>query len=131
MFLNLMNTEEKENFLELIYKIATCDGEFAVEEEELVNNYKIELGIDTFTDTKSINELINYFSNKQLLLKKIVFFELYGMIVADGTIVDSEKSILVNLKDKFALGENANTQLINAVNELQKAYDTVYTSIWE
>ncbi len=41
MFLQVMNNEEKEKFLELVYKIANIDGEYAQEEEELINNYKL------------------------------------------------------------------------------------------
>ena len=42
MFANVMNQTEKEKFLELIYKIAQCDDEYSEEEEDLLNNYKIE-----------------------------------------------------------------------------------------
>lgn len=130
MFANLFNSEEKENFLELVYKIATCDGEYAAEEEELVNNYKIELSINNIPETKSISELIEYFSHKETPLKKVVFFELYGMIMADSYIADNESKILDYLKEKFTLNEKEYLKMITAANELQRAYDLVYDAVF-
>lgn len=131
MFVNLMNVEEKKNFLELVYKIANCDGEFSDDEEELVNSYKMELGISDIPDTKSIDELIALFADKAIQLKKIVFFELYGMIMADGKVVDAETEILNNLKNQLSLGEEFYAELVNAATELQKAYDMVYSAIFD
>ena len=45
MFIERLNENEKKDFLELIYKIANCDNNFADEEEELINSYKNELGL--------------------------------------------------------------------------------------
>jgi uncharacterized tellurite resistance protein B-like protein len=126
-----MNVEEKKNFLELVYKIANCDGEFSDDEEELVNSYKMELGISDIPDTKSIDELIALFADKAIQLKKIVFFELYGMIMADGKVVDAETEILNNLKNQLSLGEEFYAELVNAATELQKAYDMVYSAIFD
>lgn len=131
MFVNLFNLEEKENFMELIYKIATCDGEYASEEEELVNNYKIELGLDYIPDTKSVDELIESFSGKDIRIKKILFFELYGMIMADGIIANKENDILENLKVKLSLDENIYSDIVRVANELQKIYDDVYAVIFD
>ena len=40
MFLQVMNMEEKEKFLEFVYKIANVDGEYAEEEQEIIDSYK-------------------------------------------------------------------------------------------
>ena len=71
MFVNLFDQEEKEKFLELIYKMATCDGVYAEEEKELLNNYKIEFGIDQIPDTLSVHDLVQYFAEKTDDKKKI------------------------------------------------------------
>ncbi|MGN0162093.1 MAG: hypothetical protein ACI4EA_00745 [Candidatus Ornithomonoglobus sp.] len=126
MFANLMNTEEKENFLQLIFKIANCDGEYQEEEDELIQSYKSELNLSDIKDTKSIEELITYFSEKTDQIKKIVFFELYGMIMADGVIADEEQHILNLVKSGFNLGEEIYTQIISAADDLQKIYNRIY-----
>lgn len=131
MFANLMNQEEKEKFLELIYKIANYDQNYTDEEEELVNNYKIELGLNTVPETDTIKNLIIYFGNKEEQVKKIVFFELYGMIMADGAIVNKEGEILMQIKEKFALEKETFESLISVALELQKAYDDVYSTVFD
>ena len=126
MFAQLLNQEEKKNFLELIYKIANCDGTFAEEEEELLSNYKLELGLSEVEDTSSMNELMDYFGQKSEQIRKVVFFELYGMIMADGNIAGEESSILAQLKSKFGMAPDAYAQIAAAADQLQAAYDKVY-----
>lgn len=126
MFAKLLNQEEKEKFLELIFKIANCDNTFTEEEEELIDNYKLELGLNEIKNTASMSALIDYFGEKQDQIKKVVFFELYGMIMADGYIAAEEESIMRQLKSKFGLSEELHTQIISAVIQLQEAYDKVY-----
>lgn len=72
MFLQVMNNEEKEKFLEFIYKIANIEGEYAEEEQELINSYKNELGVFEIHDTSNIEKLIDYFSTKTVEMKKII-----------------------------------------------------------
>ena len=131
MFVNVMNQGEKENFLELVYKMATCDGVYAEEEKELVTNYKLELNLKDIPDTKTVSELLDYFSEKSSALRKIVFFELYGMVMADGEIEKKEKEIMDELKTKFALDEKAYADMIMAADMLKDAYDRVYSAVFE
>ena len=126
-----MNQEEKENFLELVYKMATCDGVYAEEEEELVTNYKWELNLKDIPDTKTVSELLDYFSEKSNALRKIVFFELYGMVMANGEIEKNEKEIMDELKIKFTLDEKAYADMIMAADMLKDAYDRVYSAVFE
>lgn len=131
MFANLMDREEKGKFLELVYKIANCDQNYADEEEELVNNYKIELGLTSIPETDSIENILKYFGDKGDQIKKIIFFELYGMIMADGLIADKEEKILMQIKENFTLDEVIYENLMNAAIDLQKAYDAVYTAVFD
>lgn len=131
MFANLMNREEKEKFLELVYKIANCDQNYAEEEEELINNYKIELGLTDILETDSMENIIKYFGNKEEQIKKIVFFEVYGIIMADDAIADKEDQTIIQIKENFGLEEVVYDRLISAVMGLQKAYDAVYTAIFD
>ena len=131
MFVNVMNQGEKENFLELVYKMATCDGVYAEEEKELVTNYKLELNLKDIPDTKTVSELLDYFSEKSSALRRIVFFELYGMVMADGEIEKNEKEIMEELKSKFALDEKGYADMIMAADMLKDAYDRVYSAVFE
>lgn len=126
MFLNSMSTDEKERFLELAYKLAQVDGDYAEEEEEIINSYKAELGISDIGDTGSIDELIDFFATRNEPVKKIVLFELYGMICADSKIEESEKDVFEKLKTKFDLSEELVKRVTEVAGELQAVYDKVY-----
>lgn len=126
MFANVMNQTEKEKFLELIYKIAQCDDEYSEEEEDLLNNYKIELGLQDVNDTDTLEGLVNYFAVKSQELKKIVFFELYGMIMADSKIEEKEAALIEMIEAAFGLPKSQYMDIISVADDLRKVYDHIY-----
>lgn len=130
MFVNLFDQEEKEKFLELIYKMASCDGVYAEEEKELLNNYKIEFGIDQIPDTLSVHDLVKYFAEKTDDKKKIVLFELYGMVLADDEIGKREKDMFEEIKKIFALNTEVYNKIEKAAVTLKEAYDAVYDAVF-
>lgn len=126
MFVQVMEKEEREKFLELIYKIANIDGDYAAEEEELIDSYKAELELSDIKDTDTIEEIIDYFSSKSESIRKIVLFEVYGMINSDGKIDISEEKIFNLSQEKFGISEQQTKAIINVAEELQEVYDKVY-----
>ena len=126
MFLNVLNTEEKEKFLELIYKIASVDGDFSEDEEEIVNNYKIELEVFEIKDTGTIEELLSYFGTKDESIRKLVLFEVYGMICADGKIEQTEEKIFEYSKNVLGLTQEQIKDITEVASELQRVYDKIY-----
>lgn len=130
MFLNVFNQEEKEKFLELVYKIAICDGNYAEDEKEIVENYKVELGLSEIPETANIDDLIQYFSKKLEQIQKIVWFELYGMIISDDTLTDEEIRIINLIKDKFSISGEMIQNIQDVALELQKVYDKVYDCLF-
>ena len=130
MFTSILSKEERGKFLELIYKMACCDGEYAEEEQELLDNYKKELMIDTIPETDSINGLADYFSIKSNCVKRIVLFEVWGMILADRNVGKAEREAFDYIKNVFDLEDSVIEKVVSVANELQKAYDHVYDVIF-
>jgi uncharacterized tellurite resistance protein B-like protein len=126
MFANVMNQSEKEKFLELIYKIAQCDEEYSEEEEEILNNYKAELGMENVNDTDTLEGLVTFFAGKSPELKKIVFFELYGMIMADRKIEKNEAELMEMIEKAFGLPESQYKDIISVAEDLRNVYERVY-----
>jgi uncharacterized tellurite resistance protein B-like protein len=126
MFLNVMEVEERKKFLELAFKLAQVDGDYAEEEEEIINSYKAELGITEIEDTLSIDELISYFSSKNDTVKKVVLFEVYGMILADDKLEKSEEEVFDNIKSQFNISADVVEQIVSVADELQNVYDKLY-----
>lgn len=126
MFANVMDLSEKEKFLELINKIAQCDEDYSEEEEELLNNYMIELGLQEVRDTDTLEGLVGFFAGKAPELRKIVFFELYGMIMADAKIEAKEDELIDMIEKAFGLSESQYADIITAAEKLRRAYDRIY-----
>lgn len=126
MFANVMNQSEKEKFLELIYKIAQCDEEYSEEEEEILNNYKAELGMENVNDTDTLEGLVVFFAGKSSELKKIVFFELYGMIMADRKIEKNEAELMEMIEKAFGLPESQYRDIISVAEDLRNVYERIY-----
>lgn len=130
MFLNLFNQEEKENFLELVYKIANLDGNYDEDERELINNYKIELGLSHIPDTSSIEALIKVFSEKSEQIQKIVWFELYAVIMADEVVAEGESKIIDLVKKDFTITEESISNIQDLAIDLKKVYERIYNYIF-
>ncbi|MDY6104858.1 MAG: hypothetical protein SPI28_10085, partial [Acetatifactor sp.] len=126
MFLQIMNIEEKEKFLEFVYKVANVEGEFAEEEQEIINSYKKELGVSEIPETSDIEGLIGYFSTKVDEIKKLVLFEIIGLINADNKIAKEEEKILNKVVASFGLDNEVVERIKSAAKKLQDVYDEVY-----
>ena len=131
MFLQVMNTEEKEKFLELVYKIDNIDGEYAEEEQEIVNSYKNELGLSKVPETSDIDGLVRYFSAKATELKKIVLFETVGLINADEKIEKEEADLLDKMSGAFGLDKDVVDRIKSVAKKLQDVYDEVYSALFD
>lgn len=131
MFLRVMNQEEKEKFLELVYKVANVDGEYGEDEAELITSYKSELGLEEIKDTSKIEELVEYFSDKNITLKKIVLFETIGLVCADEEIKEEESKVLCLMNQRFGLGEGVYEKLCGVSQKLQSVYDEIFDVLFE
>ncbi|MCI5806526.1 MAG: hypothetical protein MR029_09390 [Clostridium sp.] len=131
MFLQVMNMEEKGKFLELVYKIANADGEYAEEEQEIIDSYKNELELNEIHDTCDIDGLISYFSGKETRLKKIVLFEIIGLVYADDKLVKEEKDILNKITAIFGLSDEIIENIKITAKKLQDVYDDVYRVLFD
>lgn len=127
MFLNVLNQEEKNKFMEFVYVVANIDGDYDESEKELVNNYQVELGIKQLPEiTDSVEDLINYFSKCLESVKKIIVFEVYGLILSDNVISPEEKKILDSFEKQFAIDNEKLKSIKSLVTELQSVYDKIY-----
>lgn len=131
MFLQVMNAEEKEKFLEFVYKVANIDGEYAEEEQEIINSYKNELGVSEIPETSDIEGLIEYFSTKVDEMKKIILFETFGLINVDDRIAKEEVNILNKVITSFGLDNEVVEKIKSAVKKLQDVYDEVYDILFD
>lgn len=118
-----LNREEKEKFFELIYKLASCDGVLREEEQELIEGCRRELDIRDNPNTGSFENLADYFGRCDDRVKKIVLFEVCGIILADNEVGENEQKAFDYLKEALAVDEQE--EIISIANDLKLIQDRV------
>ena len=130
MFTDVLQEDEKKDFLELIYKMANVDDDYAEEEQFVVKKYMNELDLDEIPDTKDVDEIIKSFGEKSEETRKTVFFELFSMILADDVIEDSEEEFLEKIRQAFKLDADVVKKIEDAAKNYQAAIETVYEAVF-
>lgn len=106
MYLNLLNENEKKQFVNLAYNLASADGDYSEAEKILVQSYCQEMNIvfdenSNIEDTENILLSFQNHSNEQI--KRIVIFELVGLVMVDGKYDETEKAIINKIENKFGI----------------------------
>ncbi|PIM80616.1 hypothetical protein [Fusobacterium pseudoperiodonticum] len=121
MYLSNLNEKQKYLFLEFAYCLAVSDGNYSVEEQNLMNAYCNEMLI-TFDSTKIIDKLpekiiekINLECNEHE--KKIFIFEALGLVLSDLDYTESEKQIINSALMKFGLKDEFRNECENIIRE--------------
>lgn len=94
MYLNMLNQNQKQLFLNLAYRIADSDNDFSEKEQEIIKSYCIEMQIEDKheTDNKDINYIIEKINNScDFKAKKIFVFEAIGLALVDSVYNSEEK----------------------------------------
>lgn len=100
MFLNELNDKEKKNFLELAYHAMRADETIDPKEHEMFQNFRAEVRLseaDYPLTNKPLNLIIADFQAAKKRTRKIVMFELWGIILADDAYAESERKLINEL----------------------------------
>jgi len=121
MYLSNLTEKQKHLFLEFAYCLAVSDGDYSIEEQNLINAYCNEMLV-TFDSTKIIDKLpekiiekINLDCNEQE--KKIFIFEALGLVLSDLDYTESEKQIINSALIKFGLKDEFRNECENIIKE--------------
>ena len=125
MFADRLDAEAREKFLELVYKLASCDGGYGEEEQEIIDSYRKELSVHEIPDTGSIHELADYFSEKETQVKKIVLFEVCGIILSDQNVGENEQEAFDYIKKVLALDTQVTEEIVSVANDLKIIRDRI------
>lgn len=100
MFLKELDESESIAFINLVKELALIDDSFAKEEQNLINDYLVELHL---TEDKVIkmnyHEVIDKMKTLTSRKKEIIYFELVGLALVDGQYGEKEVEFL----DKIAI----------------------------
>lgn len=128
MFLNLLNSKEKENFLKLAVAAIKADGVVEEAEMQTLSTYanEMQLPVCNTDDPVDVDVVINEFaSNSATQVKRIVLVELLALAFADGDYSAEERGLVQQLATAF----NFDIALIEQVVDLEKSYIAACASL--
>ena len=128
MFLNLLNTTEKSNFMKLAMAVIKADGIIEDSEKQILSAYANEMqinicNIEEQVDTEKI--IKEYAMNSTVQTKRIVFIELLALAFADGNYAIEEKTLIQQLANAFDIDRVFIEKAIN----IEDAYMAAYMSL--
>ncbi|WHY78334.1 hypothetical protein QNH20_04055 [Neobacillus sp. WH10] len=105
MFLEELQLEEREAFLELADLIAAIDGKLSIFENSILNKYKKEMGLEDYKIKGLVmDDILKIFKTERS--KNIVLTELFQLIYSDGVFHDQESESVRLIKSHFGFNSN-------------------------
>jgi hypothetical protein len=117
MFLNKLDTQSKEAFLELSYFVAKSDESFSDIQKSLIEGYTKEMNIENiqFDEEKfSLENTLKKVINKDY--QKIILMEILAIVYTDSLMHPEEKKIIDTMVDIW----NINSSLVIVYGEWAK-----------
>lgn len=106
MLLMKLNNKEKFAFLQLAYYIAYIDGEFELKEENIIEEYCAEMGIEkTYFNVEDFNLQETLEDIHTQSSKKIVILELMILIHSDDRFHELEEKVLDEIITAFNISQ--------------------------
>ena len=100
MFLKELDESESIAFINLVKELALVDDSFAKEEQNLINDYLVELHLTEDKVTKmNYHQVIDKMKTLTGRKREIIYFELVGLALVDGQYGEKEVEFL----DKIAI----------------------------
>jgi tellurite resistance protein len=114
MFINEFNKRESIIFINLVQALANADEVFANSEQILIDDYIKELSLNNETIEKLTYEsAIEELSSSTDRIKNILYFELLGLALADGSYDEKEIKLLDNIAYKLNIDNAKQQDFIN------------------
>ncbi len=120
MFLSLLNRKEKLKFLDLAIYMIDIDGDPTEAEKILLSKIQGELGREivdeyTFSKSKSVEEVIEFFKDKTEVVKNVVYLNLVDISMLDDLYNTSEHLFLEKLEKALEISTTKRKELIEIV----------------
>ncbi len=127
MFLNLLNNNQKELFLDLAIKAAEANGVVEIEEKNMLKAFSIEMQIPARYETiKSTDEILDALekitTDKE---RRILTFELIGIMFADGQYDKQEEAFMSRISERTGVSMGEIQEMIEVLSEYEKVYKKI------
>ena len=133
MFLGLLNDGQKKLFLELAVKAAEANDVVTVEEQNVMEAFAREMQIEpVYNSDDSLDELLEQFcSSSSQKVKRIVLFELLGVLFSDSEFDEKEKLFISSVIEKFGIDESKVKDMRDAITEYANLYNRIVRIVFE
>ena len=120
----LTNKKHNECIVNWLYKLAKADGNYTVDEEQLIKGFQTSLDVELSDNTDIIEEL----TEEEILF---TLRELYRLAICDGDFSVEEKSIVDDFCQKYSVKSEVIEITKNWFEELKKAEENYQNKINE
>ena len=127
MYLRFLSHEAKFLFLELSLHMANADLSFTDDEKLMIAGLCDEMDIPvSFTSTISLEKAIRKLADiSSERTKKMILFELGGVIMSDGLYDKAEEELLHRIADQVGIDSDFITNSMDCVCDMFKIYRRV------
>lgn len=131
MFLEMLSDFQRELFLHLAICAAKANNIVDEAEKEMILRFAKEMDIEPITNTdKNADEVIRELKEScGDLERKIILFEIIGIILSDQNCDELEKRFLNNLAAKFEITEETVNNMISLVREYTGLYNRIFDTV--
>lgn len=127
MFLNELNKKESIAFINLVELLAKSDNLFAKNEKNLINDYIVELSLkDEEIPDLSFDKVIEHFKNSTSRIKNIVYLELTGLALIDGSFDKEEIKFLNAIAGQFNISKEKQQDFMDYFKVLKDKYESTF-----
>lgn len=129
MFLHLLNEENKSRFIELCEYAALADEVLENKEKETISMYCREMGISEVKlgEKRELGTLLEELSqNADLSEKKIILFEILGLMLSDEKYDEKEEQFVYDIIKKLEIEK----QVVLQIRSLLDIYKAVYRELY-
>lgn len=128
MYLNRLNKEQKELFIDICIHAALANNEFAEKEKEIIRQYfdEMQLTETRFTanlDLESaVSKLIEISSHEEL---KMVALEITALIISDHQFDDLENKFMSDFIDRIQMSREEFDEMCTLLKDLTTVYEKI------
>jgi len=128
MFLHLLRYDEQKVFMQLASLAMKADLNVARAEAELFAVYEREMG-RTFGDIlgaeHNLDEVLASTVDMNTTTRKLLFFELLGMVVSDDCVAPQEQGLIDRVRVEFGLSLEVEKAMLQSISRLMALYNEI------
>lgn len=134
MYLNRLNEEQKDLFIDLCIHAALANDKFVDEEKELINVYCDEMNITSvrYEANRSLDEVVEKLigiSTKEEL--RIIILEITALMISDKVYDEAERKFMKDLSAKADLSEDKQNEMLENLHKLTDIYKAIDDIVYD